>query len=549
MRRAVQRWWRDAGYVATSAVTAILAALAWNVLVPLALVLLVLVVTIPAAAALASAWRRLIDADRALLAARRGQPVYAWPAPSIRDLPTRWRQVMALVGTRRFWLDLLWLLYQSTVGLFLQLLALSLPAAAITWWALLAAGARTELRRLVGETDWSWAFELRAVVAAGVLLTLLGLIAVPLVARAHALIAGLLVADDPGTGPAGDRVSGADDGEARGEGVLPSVGDLLASHVAVVGILGALCSGIWLLGGAGQPVWPLWVWFAGLCTLTIHVVWLRALVVPRLTLVRDLAMALSLVVLVIWLLSGAGAFWPRWPIAAAWLLYGLLRLGPFGDAWSRSAALRSQVDALTASRREVVDSQAEELRRIERDLHDGAQARLVALSMQLGRAEARLAKADRPEAALVAEARAEATAAIKELRDLARGIAPPILQARGLEAAVQAVVERAGVHATVEGSIDPRPSATVESCAYFVCAEAITNVAKHAPGARAAIRLGRAGNVLTLVIEDDGPGGAVGTGSGLEGLRRRVVALDGSFAVHSAPGEGTTITVELPCAS
>ncbi len=151
---------------------------------------------------------------------------------------------------------------------------------------------------------------------------------------------------------------------------------------------------------------------------------------------------------------------------------------------ARERELTERVETLTETRRGALDVQAAELRRIERDLHDGAQARLVALSMQLGRAEEGLA--DRPEiAALVRQARAEATAANAELRDLARGIAPPVLADRGLAAAAEALGNRAPVPVTVDAALGRRPAPVVESAAYFVVAESLTNVAKHAPrGAR-----------------------------------------------------------------
>ena len=148
----------------------------------------------------------------------------------------------------------------------------------------------------------------------------------------------------------------------------------------------------------------------------------------------------------------------------------------------------ARVDELTRTRRGALDVQAAELRRIERDLHDGAQARLVALSIHLGRAEEQLA--DRPEtAALVRRARHEATAAVAELRDLARGIAPPILADRGLAAAVEALGRRSATPVEVDAALEERPVPVVETAAYFVVSEALTNAAKHARGAAARVVL------------------------------------------------------------
>jgi signal transduction histidine kinase len=156
---------------------------------------------------------------------------------------------------------------------------------------------------------------------------------------------------------------------------------------------------------------------------------------------------------------------------------------------------------------------------------------------------------DDPEVAeLLRNARAEATAAITELRDLARGIAPPVLSDRGLVAAVTALGDRSALDVEVEAEIARRLPPVVESAAYFVVAEALTNAAKHARGASARVRLSDAGGRLLVNVSDDGPGGAEASGgSGLTGLRHRVEALDGSLEVRSPLGVGTTIRAELPC--
>ncbi len=185
-------------------------------------------------------------------------------------------------------------------------------------------------------------------------------------------------------------------------------------------------------------------------------------------------------------MAGFGYFWPVFPavgLAMAFALHAVF-YSP------RQTDLSARVDELTRTRRGALDVQSAELRRIERDLHDGAQARLVALTMQLGRAEARLE--DRPETAeLIRQAREEATAAVAELRDLARGIAPPVLADRGLVAAVEALAQRSGIDTTVESKLTQRLAPVVESAAYFVTAEALTNAVKHAPGASVRIAIRR----------------------------------------------------------
>ncbi|NEE01373.1 sensor histidine kinase [Phytoactinopolyspora halotolerans] len=214
-----------------------------------------------------------------------------------------------------------------------------------------------------------------------------------------------------------------------------------------------------------------------------------------------------------------------------------------------AAMLTARVEQLAESRAETVDTQAAELRRIERDLHDGAQARLVSLGMSLGLAEEILA--NNPEAAreLLAEARESTGQALAELRDLVRGIHPPVLADRGLAGAVQAVALAHPGEVDVTVELPGRPDAPVESAAYFAVAEALTNVAKHAHANRAWVQIWYDGGLLKLAVGDDGRGGArVQPGGGLHGLERRLAAFDGTLSVTSPPGGPTVITMELPCA-
>ncbi|HEX7291011.1 MAG TPA: sensor histidine kinase [Conexibacter sp.] len=212
----------------------------------------------------------------------------------------------------------------------------------------------------------------------------------------------------------------------------------------------------------------------------------------------------------------------------------------------RGEELAERVDVLTSTRAGAVDAQAAELQRIERDLHDGAQARLVALAMSLGMAEEKLDSDPAQARELLAEARGEARTALTELRDLARGIHPPILADRGLEAAILSIAARSPLAVTVEADLPRRPPAAVEGAAYFVVAEALANATKHS-GARALlVRLALRDDALVVEVADDGRGGADPQGSGLVGLRRRVEALDGTLSVVSPAGGGTTLHAELP---
>jgi signal transduction histidine kinase len=309
---------------------------------------------------------------------------------------------------------------------------------------------------------------------------------------------------------------------------------------------------IWAVTGFGDYFWPVWVWFGLAIPLAVQYAVKRANAGPAQWRALNTHAALSTVaggiLTFIWAVTGFGVwlFWPLFGMSIALGLHALLTSWWRALHPARERALTERVDVLTRTRRGALDVQAAELRRIERDLHDGAQARLVALSMQLGRAEDRLD--DHPEAAeLVRNARVEASNAIKELRDLARGIAPPVLADRGLPAAVVALGERSALPVTVSAQINRRLSPVVESAAYFVVAESLTNAAKYAQGADARVSMFEESGRLVLEIDDDGPGGANPEGNGLNGLRNRVEALDGILVVRSNPGEGTTVHAELPC--
>ena len=209
-----------------------------------------------------------------------------------------------------------------------------------------------------------------------------------------------------------------------------------------------------------------------------------------------------------------------------------------------------RVAELEESRAAAVDSAEAERRRIERDLHDGAQQRLVALAMELGDARERLESDPEGGRALVAEAHEEAKAALKEIRDLVRGIHPVILEDRGLDAALSAIVARSPVPVRLDVDVAERPPPAVESTAYFVVAEALTNVARHAEATGAVVTIARAGDRLVIEVRDDGRGGArPDLGTGLTGLHDRVTAHGGTMHVVSPPGGPTTLLVELPCGS
>ena len=334
----------------------------------------------------------------------------------------------------------------------------------------------------------------------------------------------------------------------REDGTLEPLG----LHAFAAGVVGVTVTLIWAATGQGS-FWPVWVWFGLAITFTLHGLAERTQAVPgraqRLYVVHEGIVAITTgIVLAIWLLAPGGGFWPAWPVGgllATLALHHAVREPPPPPA---TEALTARVDELTRSRSGALDVQAAELRRIERDLHDGAQARLVALSMQLGRAEQRLGPdADEQTRALIKGAQEDARLAIAELRDLARGIAPPVLVDRGLAAAADALGKRSPLEVEVLADVRRRPATVVESAAYFVIAEALTNAAKHSPGASVRVTIVADDERLQVAIADDGVGGADTSGGGLIGLRQRVGALDGTLTVVSPEGHGTTIVAELPC--
>ncbi len=245
------------------------------------------------------------------------------------------------------------------------------------------------------------------------------------------------------------------------------------------------------------------------------------------------------------LLIGAGALIaPRFLLRAErWQARRLL-------APTAAARLTAQVEGLARTRTEAIDASAVELRRIERDLHGGAQARLVALAMNLGMAQDLLATDPTQATALLAAAKTQARTATGELRALVRGIQPPLLADRGLDGALRALALDSPVRVDLDIRLERRLSPPVESAAYFAVLEAVTNAVKHSGATSVGLVVLDCADRLVLRVSDDGRGGAdPGRGSGLRGIERRVAAFDGSVRVQSPPGGPTVLEVELPCAS
>ncbi|WP_188276436.1 sensor histidine kinase [Streptomyces sp. CBMA152] len=214
---------------------------------------------------------------------------------------------------------------------------------------------------------------------------------------------------------------------------------------------------------------------------------------------------------------------------------------------SPSDDLERRIAELESDRGVVVDTAAADLRRIERDLHDGAQARLVALAMGLGLAKEKLLEDPDTAAAMVDEAHGEVKLALQELRDLARGIHPAVLTDRGLDAALSSVASRCTVPVRVMCDVKERPAAAIEGIAYFTVSELLQNVSKHSGAKSASVEVWRSGDRLLIQVEDDGRGGArLDGGTGMAGLAERLGAVDGLFVLDSPVGGPTIVTAELP---
>jgi signal transduction histidine kinase len=250
---------------------------------------------------------------------------------------------------------------------------------------------------------------------------------------------------------------------------------------------------------------------------------------------------------------GSGLIGIACVLAGLWLAprllpaYGHIARAVLGT--SRQAELAGRVERLVQARSEYIDTGAAELRRIERDLHDGAQARLVAMGMTLDAIEQQLEVSPEAARALVAEAKASSIRALAELRDLVRGIHPPVLADRGLGEAIRALALDSPRPVRVSLDLRGRPPAPVESAAYFAVNELLANVAKHADAREAWIDVSHCAGLLRVIVSDNGHGGAdPAGGTGLHGIERRLSAFDGVLAISSPPGGPTVVNLEIPCA-
>jgi signal transduction histidine kinase len=330
----------------------------------------------------------------------------------------------------------------------------------------------------------------------------------------------------------------------------------LTVHAAAAASIVLGLAVLWAVTSRGY-FWPVWVMLPLAVALAIHgwfvLIEERPSLLKRFRGSRALAASagvggvITLFFIAVWAITSQGYFWPKWPIVAIATVLAIQTAAALLSSPDQ-AEMAERIETLESTRAGAVDLQESELRRIERDLHDGAQARLVALGMSLGMAEQKLSEDPQRAGELLAEARAGAEHALRELRDLARGIHPPVLADRGLDAALLSLANSTPLKVTLSIQVPERPPAVVETTAYFVAAEALANAAKHARAETVSIEITRVDHALELEVTDDGVGGADPDGAGLLGLRQRVAALDGTLEVRSPPGGPTTIRARLPCA-
>jgi signal transduction histidine kinase len=455
------------------------------------------------------------------------QPPVTSPGP-----PGFWRSGWNVLGDGAFWRQQAYLMIRLSLGFGVGIAAVSALVAGFglvtmpIWysWSNVQIGAGWHVDTL-GRA-------LLGIPAGAALLAILFLVLRPLGRGSRAIVVSLLSRPPVSESPEAARRQ-----SRRG----------LVLHALGYAVLNLFLIAVWALTSRSS-FWPVWTLIALGLPLGAHAVAQyvesRTWRVPRsLVLHAGLAGVLSVFFIAIWAAGGAGSFWPAWVMLALGITLAI------HAAYVLPRRSQERIAELEETRAGAVEQQESELARIERDLHDGAQARLVALGMQIGLAEQKLASDPAAAQALLAEARHGTREALEELRDLARGIHPPVLADRGLEAAVAALATRTPVRVDLKVDLPSRPPQAIETAAYFVVAESLANSGKHSEAGRIEIVLREQDGDLVVEVSDDGVGGADENGNGLRGLARRVGALDGRLEVVSPSGGPTVVRAVIPCES
>jgi signal transduction histidine kinase len=323
------------------------------------------------------------------------------------------------------------------------------------------------------------------------------------------------------------------------------------ARVGLVAAVAVVATFIWAVTGGGA-FWPRWVWLGLANVLAADQAVRWVLQVPmgrRRWLALDGAICVIVAVdeVAVWALSGGGLFWPALAFLVLSIVFGthVFIVSRLPDP--REQALVERVDTLTRTRRDVVENQTNELKRVERDLHDGAQARLVAMSLVLGMAQDLIHRDPDTAATMVREARSAAATALDDLRAVMHSIQPPVLADRGLADAVRALAMDLPLTVDIVGAPPPGLPAAVETAAYFAIAECLTNAVKHSRATRVTVSYEEDPGHLRVEVADNGAGGATATpGRGLHGITQRLEPLDGDVRVQSPVGGPTRVSLTVP---
>jgi signal transduction histidine kinase len=505
---------------------------------PLTLALAITPLVVPVLLAFGWLVRLLVLGEAAIASTLLGTPTARPPArPPVRGY---WRRALAVLQDKTFWKGQVYALLRFVVGLptaivMVALMASGLGAAtAFVWYRWIPQdGGGHGLDFGAWHTDTF--FENVLLIPAGcVVLALAVALLIPIRAVWRRVATALL--------PKGS------DAVTRPPRQPADRRRALTVHALASGGLVATETLIWALTTRAY-YWPYWTLLPLAAAFGIHALveglelypttWRRGRVNKPFAVHTGVSAIVELFLVGVWAATTRWYFWPVWPLIglslAVLIHWAVLQM--------------KRIDHLETARSSTVQVQETDLRRIERDLHDGAQARLVALGINLGLAEQKFETDPDSARLLVTEARDGVTDALREIRDLVRGIRPPVLADRGLEAAIAALADRHPLPVDVTAHVEPRPTDPVETAAYFIVAESLTNAAKHADATRVDVRLERHGPLLRVEIIDDGKGDADPNGAGIAGLRRRVEALDGRLTVTSPAGGPTIVRAELPCGS
>jgi signal transduction histidine kinase len=547
----------DLAYLSIGGVTAVIAFVVWVTAASVVLSLIIFVIGLPLYLLSVIAFRWTTELDRRNAALLLGRPLRATYADHSGE--SFFARLGSTSRDRQTWKDLAWLVVHSVIGFSFAVIAVSLVATAVAfltmplwYWS------------VDGGVDWG-GFNVDSLpLALATMVAAFPLAAITYFVDRWMAIGELWLAErllEGEEAPAGGASAGgrpklplSSDGVRR---MIPEGELSLAVHAAISALIGVLATAVWGATGGGY-YWPAWVWLGLLIPLSLHL-GLREAVRNHpdrrgLAILATVSLVIIGVTVAVWALTGFGTFWPIWTILGLIVIFVIVLLAQlawrqlYGD--ERERELTERVETLTETRRGALDVQAAELRRIERDLHDGAQQRLISIGIGLAGATA-LCRTD-PEAATTAltDLRRQLHLAHDEVRNLAQGVYPPVLSEHGLVEALRSAVDRYPLPLTLDLRDPGRHPSELEAAVYFCCVEALQNAAKHSRAGRVQVALGADQGSVWFTVQDDGVGfdpGQRGSG-GMLNMQDRLGASGGTLRVESAPGRGANIRGSVPLA-